>query len=594
MSYLTGPRMHFAGHFGADISTVNNYVRHFRDAHQPPDQGFNPGGSGAWSLSDCTITTVVYADGSIAQRASDDALVGMSLAQSGSACLVDLDPEQQMVSQIWGLQLQLGGPQPAFKGVFKTAAFSDLWPTRVQNSGGGDVNMTAFYHSILTGVTWNAVAGSRLADELKQASTSGLLSIKFNVDGFDNNAHTGRIVGTIGVAVSGEPAHFLIGRQCMPTVDGGPVWFFPAVVDAARGKLIADFGNALQTTSIGGPFAAADLEIGMLKAGQSFVSFGRVPIGPAGWYEQTAGICEFPADRNLTPAELDALGSTPIAVQQADAARTIVAAEAGDGLHIRAEDFVFRMSAQETSTTSLVVSRFGRPQPNTGVRLEFDPSGLQQGRTDPNVDSPASGLTFPATVTTDQQGWASVTLTANSIDAPRNYIDGQVYGVRYSVAGADPAAGSYFDPYDFLSVLVWTDYKIAGAPTWKQHVAPILGQYSNLYPIMKGIVDLGNYDSVVANKAGLQTVFSLPMENPHYMPVTRDLSPAKRQMILNWLMTTGNAGKPNLDGAAAAPPAPLVAAASPGVQDVELEDDVTALGGKTAALRRIHDRQKTS
>jgi hypothetical protein len=100
---------------------------------------------------------------------------------------------------------------------------------------------------------------------------------------------------------------------------------------------------------------------------------------------------------------------------------------------------------------------------------------------------------------------------------------------------------------------------------------------------MKPIVDLGNYASVVANKAGLEMVFSLPQENPLYMPVTRDLSPAKRQMILNWLLTTGNAGQPNLDTVPATPVKPpvLVAAAPAGAQG-----DVATLGGKTAAYQR--------
>jgi hypothetical protein len=30
MSYLSSPRLHFAGRFRADVSTVNNYVTHFR------------------------------------------------------------------------------------------------------------------------------------------------------------------------------------------------------------------------------------------------------------------------------------------------------------------------------------------------------------------------------------------------------------------------------------------------------------------------------------------------------------------------------------------------------------------------------------
>jgi hypothetical protein len=87
--------------------------------------------------------------------------------------------------------------------------------------------------------------------------------------------------------------------------------------------------------------------------------------------------------------------------------------------------------------------------------------------------------------------------------------------------------------------------------------------------------------SVVAHKAQLQDVFSRPETDPRYMPVTRDLSPAKRNMILSWLNTTGNDGQPDLG------PAPVVVALAP---DILMEaalvrgDLATVPTGKTAAL----------
>ena len=238
MTYLNGPRLHFAGRFRADVSTVNNFVTHFDDPDHPPEPGWNPGGSGGWRLVDCAVTRAVYRDGGIAQSAAEDAVIGLLLSQIDSAVLVDLDPEQQLASQIWGLQLRLGGPgiQTAFRGAFKTTAFSDLWFARALVAGGGDFKMTAFFHSVLTGVAWGDPGGSRLLAELQADSDAGLLSMKFNVDGFDQRVHLGRIVGTIGPAGADEPAHFVRGRHCMPRVGNGPVWFFPSVVDTARGN----------------------------------------------------------------------------------------------------------------------------------------------------------------------------------------------------------------------------------------------------------------------------------------------------------------------------------------------------------------------
>jgi hypothetical protein len=585
MSYLSGPRLHFKGRFTADVSTVNNRVHHFKDPNQPPGQGWNPGGSGSWLIDACTVTGAVFADGTVAKTAADDPVIGASIAQLGRARLVDLDPEQQMVSQIWGLGLRLvpaGGGAAAFSGAFTVTAFSDLWGGRLATGPGDDSDMATFYQSQLTGIAWGNLFGSRLLEDLKETSASGLLSIKFNVDGFDASAHQGRIVGTIGPVSANEPAHFVVGRQCMGN-EAGPVWYFPAVVDPQRGKLIADFGNALQTTSFGGPFDQnLNLRVGLVS-GNQFTSLGRVPIGPAGWYEQTAGICEFPADRPLSAAEATQLATTPIGVvQQTSQGSTIVAMEGTDGLHIRAEDFVYRMSANDKATVTLRASRFGQPLPNAAISLTFDSSQLQQGPTDPPVGDPSKALSLPKDPKTDAHGIASLQLSAGSIGKPRDYIDGQVYGVRYLLTQADPNAGSYFDPSDFISVLLWTDYAIPQNPTWNDHVAPILTQYKNLYPVMANFVNLGQYDSVVAHKDAMQNVFMRPETDPRYMPVTRDLSPAKRQTILNWLETTGNAGEPNLGDQPVAPvpaPAALAMAAS------AAGDVVAEHGGKSAARR---------
>src|SRR5262249_24478868 len=101
---------------------------------------------------------------------------------------------------------------------------------------------------------------------------------------------------------------------------------------------------------------------------------------------------------------------------------------------------------------------------------------------------------------------------------------------------------------------------------------------------MAGFVKLGDYASVVAHKAQMQDVFTRPEDDARYMPVTRDLSPAKREMILNWLQTTGNAGQPNLGKQTVAEAGlretSFVATASRSEGDI-----VTELGGKSAALR---------
>jgi len=417
MSYLIGPRLHFAGTFTADVSTENNFVTHFKDITNPNEPGWNPSGTGSWAITGCKITSAVFKDGTVARASADDPVVGASLDSMGRARLVDLDPEQQMVSQIWGLKLHLVSSTgtAVATGDFKVAPFTDIWGGRFTGSGGGDFAMSAYYQSLIIGITWGDLFVSRFMSELRQASDPTSLSIKFNVDGFDQTRHVGRIVGTIGPAVASEPAHFVVGRQCMGRQQG-PVWYFSAVVDTQRKKLIADFGNALQTTSFRGPFDSnLNLQLGIERAGQ-FASFGRVPIGRIGWYEQTAGVCEFPPDRPFSDSELAQLGTTPIIVKQDD---TVVAREGADGLHVRADDFVCRMSANDVVPVSLRVSKFGQPLPNAKIALAFDPSQLQEGEGDPDVNRPEGGVQFPQTITTDGQGIASLPLSAKSIGSPR-------------------------------------------------------------------------------------------------------------------------------------------------------------------------------
>jgi len=278
---------------------------------------------------------------------------------------------------------------------------------------------------------------------------------------------------------------------------------------------------------------------------------------------------------------LTSLRNTPIALATAsgNGSITLVAREGLDGLHVRADDFVYRISPGDQATATLYASSFGQPLPNASVSAFFNSNMLQGANGNLAVAKPASALTFPTSLTTDQNGTATLTLTAHDPGQPRQYIDGQVYGIGYALPQSAQGAGGYSNPWNFISVLVWSSFSAPASPTWWDDIHPILQQYANLYPYMKNFLDLGNYDSVVANKQILQHVFNLPQGDPDYMPVTRDLSPAKRQTILNWLATTGNGGKPNLGTppavvAAAAVAAPVAPAADAGA------------GGKTAALRR--------
>ena len=73
--------------------------------------------------------------------------------------------------------------------------------------------------------------------------------------------------------------------------------------------------------------------------------------------------------------------------------------------------------------------------------------------------------------------------------------------------------------------------------TWERDIYPIFRQYYHLYPVMRHIVNLSDYDSVTMyqNLNLLSYAMNLSITNPNYMPVTRDISLSNQQMILEWL-----------------------------------------------------------
>ncbi len=603
MPYLQRPRLHFAGRFLADVSTVNNDPIHFdspafqavydqpQPSNPPPYYGWwNPTGSGGFGLLSCAVTRVCYQDGTDATSAAQDPAVGMAV-QCVRGRLVDLDTEQQMVSQIFALSVSLvtAAGARAVSANYAVAPFTDIYgpngsaqpppynPWYRIPAKNADEAAGAVYQSQLVSPAWDAQVvtslNSTFLSALMQAAGDNALSIRFNVDAMvmepsDPQFPTGRLVGTIGIAQPDEPQHLTLGRQIFslglnnpaPAPIQNPLQYNYAVgfVDATAGKLIVDLGNALPSNPPPGPL----IDNGPVAVGYTTESgwnlIDEVPYTGAGWYEQTAAVVDLPLERTLTPEELTALASGQVQLATYDSNGNAVpqATEAADGTYVRADDFVLRMSPGDSATVTLFATQFGQPLAGATIGLAFDNTGLEVQRraplgTGPETGTPTSALSFPASAVTDANGVAQITITASDPGTPRTFsdggfIDGQVYGIRPLLNGTASATAP--NPSDFISVLVWSGYTAPANPTWWQDVYPIFLQYAQLYPVMKQQgIDLGDYASVTQNAAAIQYAMSLSTGDPGYMPVTRDLSPAKAQMILNWLTTTGGPnGGPNL------------------------------------------------
>ena len=271
MSYLDYPRLNFKGYFQADVSTVNNRVDNYNiETFDPQNQklnerykqngNWNPLGTGIFRLIDCCVT-----GGCLNGQALDrtDPVMGMLLEnadQRVSGKLVDLDPQQQMVSQIWGMKVRLaqGNNLALFEGEYEPAAFINLWARQQNKSAPDDQILAAVYQSILHNVHWHGHGDSVLLEALQHASANGGLSINMNVYGYGRDPDIprytlGHVTGSIGPYLPDEPKHFVLGRQMIaacpssgaPFVPAANVYSFAAKVHEKQHRVSADFGNAL-------------------------------------------------------------------------------------------------------------------------------------------------------------------------------------------------------------------------------------------------------------------------------------------------------------------------------------------------------------
>jgi hypothetical protein len=610
VSYLNPLRLHFAGKFGAAISTVNNDRSHFdnstflpeyqdRQTDGQPNGWFNPRGSADWRLFGCRVTSAWLSDGQPAEPA--DAVRAAAVTDSDrrvAAKLVDLDPDQQLVSTIWGLEVRLctANGTTLLRGRMKTAAFMHIWAGA--RTGGDDLPLGAEYQSVLSDLEWGDIASSPMLQQLRGAALRGLLSIKFNVDGVSLNPESpdflfGRIIGTIGPAHAGEPHHFVAGRQFMPTggfVPDGAINSCVAVLDQSTRRLYVDFGNALPTVQAGGVLAPlGSLSVGVVMPPSPGQAATVLPIGDvlestyaeADWYSTTAGVVALPPDKQLTDDEITAVANNPLTIRRvaSDGTFTPGVDEHPSGVYVRADEFVFRADVGEVVEIPLIATRLGEPYTGARIVALLDPTQLQSDA--PGV--PASAVDFPARLLADSRGRGVLRVRTSNPGNPRGVVDGQVYGIRVAIEETLlPGANYPFNPLEFISLLVWDTPTISDPPTWFGGLQSIFQQYANLYPVMQRFLDLSNYEHICERRHLLMLSIGLPLTDPNSMPVTRDLSGAKRKAILRWLTDVGADGRP-LRGVG-----PLVEAQEVGPRQPSPSDTERAMGGgkMSAASRR--------
>ena len=119
-------------------------------------------------------------------------------------------------------------------------------------------------------------------------------------------------------------------------------------------------------------------------------------------------------------------------------------------------------------------------------------------------------------------------------------IDGNVYYFQYALCKqGEEDCHEYEKMYApvFLAFSSPTRSIQDSEIDWFHDVGPILSQYAQTAPTMRNILDLGNYNEVIKPRSRnlLKIALTRNIEDPAYMPTTRDLSPSRRDMIMKWL-----------------------------------------------------------
>lgn len=542
MSYLGFPRLNFAGKFQSDISTVNNALRYYNnDAFEPRFQRpayftangvidenglFNPRGTGDFRLSGLTVRSGLMPDGTLVDTTEQDPVVGLAMLEDNrrvSAKMVDIDQRDQTVPGVYGLGVRIvdGEDRELLTARLEPSWVEDLWRRGPGNQTPGGTNASALLTSVLTDLRWADDLPSPLLRRLRDTTTGGLLSIRFVLDGYEIDllefgaAHTyGRIVGSIGPYLAGEPRRFVAGRRLRRVT--GTLWDSAVRVDDDARTVFVDLANSWPTSSKGGPLTElGTLSLAVLDAQGTPSALAPITGVDATFLEGRAGI----AAVRLTAEQLGSVAGRRLAVINAATPPVVLLSEAADGTWIHPEEIVHRLypgKPHDTSTTTVRVTRFGRPAPGFRVAIA--------------APNPNPALRFPATVTTDDSGRAELTLTAVA-PATTAFID----GVSTAIQLTSPDRPG--QPDARVAALIFDKYEAPDRPTWNRDVWPIFQQYANLYPVMRGLFDLGNYNHVVEQKTYVKRTLLAPLDSPTHMPVSRDLSPGKRDMIVKWLDT---------------------------------------------------------
>ncbi len=591
-SYLEVPRIHFAGRFRADIPTGNNYLQNYLIAKFNGDDiypSWNLHGTGEFWFTDCKVTSVVYENGHKETDQDKEPLIGKPIVNNpgmAPAKLVDLDsPERDLSSTVYGMRFGIDWSPTQQTDSFiaewvRSSLSRDMWMRQINDTTADRYTQTIGTQgtSRLEEVIWGNDVTSEALRQLKKAYdsesdvTKRSLSVSVTLFNYTRAYQEdwftyGLVVGTIGIGSIKEPLSF-VGERVMnrarekdpPLKDvdckGNTEWLFTSyftvhTIDQTT-KVTIDFGNSVKLNFQGKVCDVGRLYLGILvehhHGPKPVHIIGEIPYSD----DSTSGVYDFTLPRHthytdhpFVVVRIEHSGNevdnehhyqqcTPKTSTADQGCADVILEETP--LQVRPMDHHFvRLEAGQSTQIRMLVRHFGSPPSSSSGHQTY----VKLINDSPDEANPTKGLEYNPTVPVDSEGIATFDFTAKEVGKPRakSEMDGVIY--MFSYCCSDSAHKEYCeDGYtNVLSFLVWGKTTYDEPVFWDVHVRPIFDQYEQLYPTMSNIVRLGDYNDVT--KPGIirliNKAMNLPFNHPSYMPVTRDLSPSRKDMILKWV-----------------------------------------------------------
>lgn len=581
MPYLNSLNVVFTGDFRSDVSTVNNDVRHydtktFQKRFQLPRDGklqngwWNPTGGALFQFLDCRVQQCIDEKG---ENDAKNPLIGMPISNSGDRSggkMVDLDPQMQMTSELWGLRCKLSDSAGnlLFEGFIHHTGFRDLQMRQFNangspNKGPNGQPLGATFYSVMEKVQWGDLSDHPFLEHLKSTTESDKLRIVLTTFGYyynhaDGRFALGKLIGNIAPWKKTEPLKFTSDRRIYGT-NGSFFQYGNFAINEKESWLGIDLGMSIPLSQADGTILKNFTKLRLAVADGVKIDGVTNPIlteqintitkisisNPDKWLMETGGVVTV----KLKKKEVELLKNNQLILLQEKNKQLIqIAKEPVNGLFMRADQNVQRIDPGDQAEVDFYVYRRGEPVKDVQVVVSLEPkitgagAGPANDPDPPTAKIPANNVPTGKVLLsqpngTNQFGKTTITLTGIPPGNPRKYIDGQIYLFSYELATVPKAQlNQYWN--DKVIIHLRDEFTIPVKPTWRE-VKPIWVQFGNLYPIMSHhIMDFNVRKEILAQKKILHFAFTRAIDDPLYMPVTRDLSKNKMATLIKWLELT--------------------------------------------------------